>query len=186
MTLPDILQYSLISALLSHHHRSFPLPQMGTNAERPTARHCTEREWESWEHSTLSRVSLSNPSPRGSGTLWKRKQKNYNSQRGQRAPRKTPTSRGLERWLRGQEHWLLFWRSLVQFPESTWQFTNVCNCGARWSDTLIQTYMQNKNKNKKQKKKIKQTPNNQQQQQQQNQASKQASKQTKTTPNKTS
>lgn len=119
--------------------------------------------------------------PLGAQEHCERGNKNYNSQRGRKAPRKTPTSRGLERWLRGQEHWLPFWRSLVQFPESTWQFTNVYNCGARWSDTLIQTYMQNKNKKQKKKKK-----SNKPQiiNKNTNQASKQKTTKTKTKQNK--
>ena len=34
---------------------------------------------------------------------------------------------GLERWLRGSEHWLLFQRSWVQFPATTWWLTAICN-----------------------------------------------------------
>jgi hypothetical protein len=34
---------------------------------------------------------------------------------------------GLERWLSSWEHWLLFLRSWVQIPGSTWWLTTICN-----------------------------------------------------------
>ncbi|EDL25760.1 RIKEN cDNA 1110032A03, isoform CRA_a [Mus musculus] len=34
---------------------------------------------------------------------------------------------GLERWLRGQEHWLLLQRTGVQFPVPTGQLTPICH-----------------------------------------------------------
>jgi len=34
---------------------------------------------------------------------------------------------GLERWLSGKEHRLLFQRSWVQFPATTWWLTAICN-----------------------------------------------------------
>jgi hypothetical protein len=41
----------------------------------------------------------------------------------------------LERWLSGQEHWLLFWRSCVQFPATTWWLTTICN--GIWCPLLV-------------------------------------------------
>jgi hypothetical protein len=37
----------------------------------------------------------------------------------------------LERWFSGQEHWLLFQRSWVQIPATTWWLTTICN-EIRW------------------------------------------------------
>ena len=34
---------------------------------------------------------------------------------------------GLERWLSSYEHWVLFWRSWVQIPATTWWLTTICN-----------------------------------------------------------
>ena len=33
---------------------------------------------------------------------------------------------GLEKWLRGQEHWFFFLKSWVQFPSSSWWLTPIC------------------------------------------------------------
>jgi hypothetical protein len=41
--------------------------------------------------------------------------------------KKKKCSHGLERWLRGGEHWLLFQRTGVQFPATTWWLTTICN-----------------------------------------------------------
>ncbi|CAH6793212.1 unknown_gene_790 [Phodopus roborovskii] len=53
---------------------------------------------------------------------------------------------GLERWLRGLEHWLLFERAQVQvqFPVFTWQLMDVCNSSTKGFYTLPQTSMQAK------------------------------------------
>ena len=53
------------SALLSHHQRSFLLPQMATNTETHSQTSC--KEWDTLEHSALKWISPSNPSPQGSG-----------------------------------------------------------------------------------------------------------------------
>ena len=44
---------------------------------------------------------------------------------------------GLERWLGGWEHQLLFQRTWVQFPAPTRQLKTICNCSSRGSDTFI-------------------------------------------------
>lgn len=48
---------------------------------------------------------------------------------------------GLETWLSGQEHWLFFQGTRVQFPApaTTWQLTSICNCTSRGFNTLTQT-----------------------------------------------
>ena len=40
---------------------------------------------------------------------------------------KTPRHRRLERWHSVYEHWLLFQRSWVQLPVTTWWLTTICN-----------------------------------------------------------
>jgi hypothetical protein len=52
---------------------------------------------------------------------------------------------GLERWLNGWEHWLLFQRTCVQFSAPTWQLATVWNSSSRASGTLTQTYKQDTN-----------------------------------------
>jgi len=51
-------------------------------------------------------------------------------------------SLGLERWLSGWEHWLLFQRTWIQFPAPTRGLTTICNSSSRGADILTQTYMQ--------------------------------------------
>lgn len=46
---------------------------------------------------------------------------------------------GLGRQLSGQEHWVFFQRTQVQFPACTWQLTAVSNSSSGGSDTLTQT-----------------------------------------------
>jgi hypothetical protein len=36
-------------------------------------------------------------------------------------------SSGMERWLSGQEHWVLCWRSWVQIPATIWWLTTIRN-----------------------------------------------------------
>ena len=80
MTPNDILLYSEIRALLSHHQRSFPLQQMRTNTE--THRQTLHREWETLEHSALNKMSPSHHSPQGSGTPEEEAERKCKSQRG--------------------------------------------------------------------------------------------------------
>lgn len=54
------------------------------------------------------------------------------------------TDLGLERWFSSKEHWLLYQRTGVQFPASTWQFTIVCNSRSNGSNIFIQAYMEAK------------------------------------------
>jgi hypothetical protein len=42
--------------------------------------------------------------------------------------------KGLDRYLCGQEHWLLFQKIWVHFPAPTWHLTTVCNSCSRGSD----------------------------------------------------
>jgi hypothetical protein len=43
---------------------------------------------------------------------------------------------GLERQLSGYEHQLLFQRTLVQVPATTWWITTICNSSSWASDTI--------------------------------------------------
>lgn len=50
----------------------------------------------------------------------------------------------LERWLSGEEHWLLHQRTRVQYPAPTRQHIIVCTSSSRGCDILTQPYMQAK------------------------------------------
>lgn len=43
---------------------------------------------------------------------------------------------GMERWLSGQEDWLIFQRAQVQNPGPTWQLTAICNTSPWGSNAL--------------------------------------------------
>lgn len=51
------------------------------------------------------------------------------------------------------KHWLLFQRTLVQFPAPIWWLTSVCNSSSSGSNSLTQTCMQDKHQYIKLKKK---------------------------------
>lgn len=51
------------------------------------------------------------------------------------------------------KHWLLFQRTLVQFPAPIWWLTSVCNSSSSGSNSLSQTCMQDKHQYIKLKKK---------------------------------
>ena len=59
MTPNDILLYSQISVLLSHHQRSFLLQQMGTDTKMDSWTLYGEQE--TLEHLAINRMSPSNP-----------------------------------------------------------------------------------------------------------------------------
>ena len=76
----DILLDSEISALLSHHQRSFLLQQTGANTEA----HSQTLYWET--HSALTGMSSSNPFLQSSGNPVEEDVEGCKSQRGQRTP----------------------------------------------------------------------------------------------------
>lgn len=53
------------------------------------------------------------------------------------------------------KHWLLFQRTLVQFPAPIWWLTSVCNSSSSGSNSLTQTFLQDKHQYIKLKKKKK-------------------------------
>lgn len=57
-----------------------------TNAKTPNW--TMFREWEIFEHPVLNKISLSNPSPPSSGTLWERRKNSCQSQQGWNTPKK--------------------------------------------------------------------------------------------------
>lgn len=44
---------------------------------------------------------------------------------------------GLGQCFSSQEHWLLFQKTQIQLPASTWQLTTICNSGSGGLDTLF-------------------------------------------------
>lgn len=50
---------------------------------------------------------------------------------------KSKAKADLERWLGGQQHWLLFQKIWVQFLAPTWQLTAIYNCSPMASNALF-------------------------------------------------